>query len=78
MGVIRDMFHHWRHYMDIKGMYQDKAEELADSMYGLEFYALGEVEQAQVYTMAIDIVNDSIATTADALLEIDKYRCRGR
>lgn len=64
--------------MDIKGMYQKEAEGIAEAMYELPYFDLGAVEQAAAYAIAVDVVNERIAATADALIEIDKYRCKGR
>ena len=63
---------------DIKSMYQDKAEEIAEAMHNLDFHELGAAEQMEVYALAVESVDDSIRATADALMEIEKYRCRGR
>ena len=54
---------------DIKGMYQEKAEEIATEEYGKEFEELPVVEQELVYEMAIVLVGEELQEKAEALGE---------
>lgn len=55
--------------MDIKGMYQNKAEEIADTRFDKDFYDLSEEQQSQIYGEAITQVNEELVCSADNLRE---------
>ena len=52
---------------DIKDRYQEKAEELADTEYGMDFYDLPEGLRLEVYGRAVELVHDDLASEADSL-----------
>lgn len=53
--------------MDIKGMYQEEAENIAYVVFGVEFYDLTKEQQQIVYSKAIEEVHDKLAGQADML-----------
>lgn len=52
--------------MDIKAMYQEQAEELAESLFHVEYQNLGESVRTTVYIAAVSLVNDKLASQAEA------------
>lgn len=54
---------------NLKEMYQEKAEEIAQEEYGKEFEELPVVEQELVYEMAIVLVGEELQEKAEALGE---------
>jgi hypothetical protein len=50
-----------------KDKIQNIAEELADSMYGKDFYDLSGRQQSEVYSKAIRELNDMMADKADMM-----------
>ena len=50
-----------------KDKIQNIAEELADSMYGKDFYDLSGRQQSEVYSKAIRELNDMLADKADMM-----------
>ena len=53
--------------MDIKGMYQDKAEEIAEERYNKDYYSLMPNLQLEVYNDAMLDVHDNLAAQADMM-----------
>ena len=56
-----------------KDKIQNIAEELADSMYGKDFYDLSGRQQSEVYSKAIRELNDMLADRADIMRKGEKY-----
>ena len=50
---------------DLKDMYQEKAEELAQEEYKTDFYDLPEDTQMAVYNLAMGLVTDRLMDEAD-------------
>ena len=50
-----------------KDKIQNIAEELADSMYGKDFYDLSGRQQSEIYSKAIRELNDMLADKADMM-----------
>lgn len=57
---------------DLKEMYQEKAEELAQERHGKEFEELPVVQQELVYEMAIVLVGEELQEKAESLGEEGK------
>lgn len=53
--------------MDIKEKYQLKAEELAQEIYGVDFYSLSEEIRLTIFNDAIRQVNEDLMDRADVL-----------
>jgi hypothetical protein len=56
-----------------KDKIQNIADELADSMYGKDFYDLSGSQQTKVYDKAIRKLNDMMADKADMMRKGEKY-----
>ena len=56
-----------------KDKIQNIADELADSMYGKDFYDLSGSQQTKVYDKAIKKLNDMMADKADMMRKGEKY-----
>ena len=54
---------------DIKDMYQEKAEGIAQKRYGKEFEEIGRVQQDVVYMMAVELVGEELQEKAENLGE---------
>lgn len=52
--------------MDIKAMYQERAEELALELLHSEFYDLHEDTRRAIYQAAEEMVNDELVSQAEA------------
>ena len=52
--------------MDIKAMYQEQAEELAEKWFGTDLIGLSEDVQVIVYNEAMVVVNDKLVSQAEA------------
>ena len=59
---------------DVKGRYQDKAEELAIERYDNDFYSLPDNKQLELYNEAMVIVTDALVTEAEALRDAKEGR----
>lgn len=53
--------------MDLKGMYQERADEIADERFGKDFYELDEESQYLIYNEAMVWVNEELICSADSL-----------
>lgn len=51
--------------VDIKGLYQEKADELAQEEHNAEFYDLPDATQIALYSKAMELVNDNLTVQAD-------------
>lgn len=51
--------------IDVKELYQEKAEDIAEGEYGDSFYNLPQETRLAIYSRAIDIVHDNLITEAD-------------
>lgn len=58
--------------MDLKEMYMNRADELADELYGKEFYELTESQRDTLYAQAEQDVVDGVADHADMLRKAQK------
>ena len=56
-----------------KDKIQNIAEELADSIYGKDFYDLSGRQQSEIYNKAIVELNDLMADKADMMRKGEKY-----
>ena len=56
-----------------KDRIQQIADELAESMYGKDFYDLSGRQQSEVYEKAIVELNDMLADRADMMRKGEKY-----
>ena len=52
--------------MDIKAMYQEQAEELAETQYHSEFHDLHGDIRNSIYQVAMVMVNDKLVSQAEA------------
>ena len=52
--------------MDIKAMYQEQAEELAETLYHSDLYDLHNDIQFTIYQVAVVMVNDKLVSQAEA------------
>lgn len=55
--------------MDLKGRYQEKAEELAEELHGVDFYSLPDEIQFEVYRKAEVEVHENMIAGAETLLD---------
>lgn len=53
--------------IDLKDMYQEKAEDLAEQRFGKDFYDLDDQTQNIIYNEAIVLVDDSLILRADSM-----------
>lgn len=58
---------------DVKWEYQERAFELAESMYGIDFYDLSSEKQQDVYAKAMYDIIDRKVDYAEFLCEARKY-----
>ena len=56
-----------------KDKIQNIAEELADSIYGKDFYDLSGRQQSEIYEKAIVELSDMLADRADMMRKGEKY-----
>ena len=57
---------------DLKGMYQEKAEELADQVHGVDFHDLSDEQQGIIYQRAMESVDDKLSDQADSLIDMSR------
>jgi len=53
-------------------MYQEKAEELADQVHGVDFHDLSDEQQGIIYQRAMESVDDKLSDQADSLIDMSR------
>ena len=59
---------------DLKQQVQEKADQIADERYGVEFYELSDEVQNQIYTEALEEVNNDMANLGDYLIDLEREK----
>jgi len=59
---------------DLKGMYQEKADEIADERFGKDFYDLNEKCQLCIYNEAMQEVTDRLVMQAEMIVEANREK----